>query len=1396
MDPLAAYLPIDRRQAMARGLELRESTHGTALFADISGFTPLTESLLAALGPQRGAEELSRHLNAVFDTLIAEVDQYGGTVLAFSGDAITCWFEGQAGRRAATCAVAMQAGMRPFGTLTLSSGAQTELAMKIALATGPARRVVVGDPAIQYLDVLAGATLERMAEAEHQAQPGEILLDNATLAQLGQTAALATAETAASAPFAVLSGMKPRARTHPWPEIGDNELSDDMLRPWLLPPIYTRLRDGQAQFLAEIRSGVALFMSFGGIDYDGDPGAGRKLDAYVCSVQQVLRKYEAFVLQLSLGDKGCYLYAAFGAPVAHDDDPLRAAAAAEELHALKGSFDYIHDVRIGLNQGRVWCGAYGGRTRHTYGALGDMVNVAARLMSRASPGETLLSPSVARSLELHYGLHPMGALKLKGKAEPLATFRLGRSLGMPANLLKSTEHSLVGRQLESAWLRERWQAVEAGRRGQVIRVIGARGVGKSHLVQEFAIEAANRGALVGVGVCHSTEQFIVYRPWRSILLRLLDVRDAGLTAEEEVMAAQAALGTLNPAWKPRAPLLGDVLGFPVPENAVTAALDPQLRREATWALVVEIISLLAERRPLLLWLDNVHDIDESSRALALAVSRTVERTRVMILCTQDPLLRDEQDPYAEWANWPNYAVLTLAPLTDNDVATLIQDRLGGQVRPLAMSLFQRQAQGNAFYAGELAMAMRERGLLEQREDGDWYLSRGLFELLQSQHCLARRTEDSPWTLAPDAVFSAEALGLPDSLQRTITARMDQLPPDVQLTLKTASVTGPLFELEILSLVHPRYPGRESLEKQLLELERRGLVRVVAERALPACMFEHNLIQEGIYSSLLVEQQTELHAAVGGALEESRREAVEQLAYHYSRSSVRDKALLFLGLAGDRARRSYANETALKYYELALALEVRWPWLKAQAEVLGVLGRRVEQRAALVRLEAAAGAPAFEVAFQWGQYYVAVCDYDRAQEELGRARNIAREHYQLVNEAESLTQLGLVAYRCGRYASAQQWFEQAQTVFPARVSFTLEEARPLAQAANGLGLVRLQQGDYADAEPHFQRALEIYRQSGDQRGEAQALSNLGSAAYQQRHLSGAQTFHEQALKLRRAIGDRAGQGSSLLNLATAARDSGDYGQAEAWFESALQIQRETGNRWDEVNTWNDLGILHEELGNLQRARECLQRGLAVSTLIGDEAGRAYVLSNLGLVLFDQGDTEAATTGWLEGLALARDQQDKALESGFLSYLGELCWQTGDYAGAADYAAQALALRQAQGRSALAVDDLCTLALVELARGDMPGALVRAREALDALQACQGEGPERPQRDYWACYRVLEAGGDAGGGRAALRAAYDWVLARAGRISDPALRQSFLKNAPRNKQVLESAQRVLMLDSETP
>ncbi|HEX7976233.1 MAG TPA: hypothetical protein VF498_17620, partial [Anaerolineales bacterium] len=108
---LLVYLPMDRRQALSRGETLPERAWGTALFADISGFTPLTEALVRDLGPQRGAEELTRHLGLVYETLITELWRYGGSVIGFSGDAITCWLDGDSGLRGATCALAMQQAM-------------------------------------------------------------------------------------------------------------------------------------------------------------------------------------------------------------------------------------------------------------------------------------------------------------------------------------------------------------------------------------------------------------------------------------------------------------------------------------------------------------------------------------------------------------------------------------------------------------------------------------------------------------------------------------------------------------------------------------------------------------------------------------------------------------------------------------------------------------------------------------------------------------------------------------------------------------------------------------------------------------------------------------------------------------------------------------------------------------------------------------------------------------------------------------------------------------------------------------------------------------------------------------------------------------------------------------
>ena len=160
--------------------------HGAALFADISGFTPLTEALVAEYGPQRGAEELSAVLDRLFDALLGHLHAHGGSVVYFSGDAVTCWLDGDDGRLATNCALAMQAEMITAGVIELPSGASARLAMKVAIAVGPARRFVVGDHLVQLIDVLAGSLMDRLADAEQHAAAGEVVLDETAMISLGE----------------------------------------------------------------------------------------------------------------------------------------------------------------------------------------------------------------------------------------------------------------------------------------------------------------------------------------------------------------------------------------------------------------------------------------------------------------------------------------------------------------------------------------------------------------------------------------------------------------------------------------------------------------------------------------------------------------------------------------------------------------------------------------------------------------------------------------------------------------------------------------------------------------------------------------------------------------------------------------------------------------------------------------------------------------------------------------------------------------------------------------------------------------------------------------------------------------------------------------------------------
>jgi tetratricopeptide (TPR) repeat protein len=534
--------------------------------------------------------------------------------------------------------------------------------------------------------------------------------------------------------------------------------------------------------------------------------------------------------------------------------------------------------------------------------------------------------------------------------------------------------------------------------------------------------------------------------------------------------------------------------------------------------------------------------------------------------------------------------------------------------------------------------------------------------------------------------------------------------------------------------------------------------------------------------LLDSQQRELHHAVARAIEIEMDDAVELLAYHYSRATVPDKAMLYLDMAARKAQRDYANETALTYYRQALAWEERWPWRKGEIEVLHLLGRRDEERAALVALAALPDAPPFEVAYLWGQYYEALADYPQAQSAVEKALEYATTQQDSLGQAQSLSELGLIARRQGNYEQAQSRYMGVLSLFPAEEEYGVNEGKILISTLNGLGITLRQQGKFDQAQLYYNWGLTLCRTTNNMRTEAMILNSLGVNAFYRRNLAEARTYYEAALEIRRRIGDRAGVGISLTNLATAIRSAGDFDQAQPYYTEALFIQHALGNRWEEVNILNSMGVSFLELGIYFKSESYLKQGIALAREIGDEIGVAYLMDNLGLVAYESQDFTTAEQYQREGLEIARQHNESHLISNYLYHMSMTSVQSGDLEQAAQYAQASFNLRQTLDMRLSTTGNLAILGQIAARKKLFNQALDFVTQAYTILNECQGEGPEFPQLDYFICFQVFSATEQQPQAAAALRLAYDLVMARADKISESSLRQSFLENVVINRQIV--------------
>lgn len=892
MTSLSAFIPIDRQHALAVGQALPDRAVGAAFFADISGFTPLTEELSHAFGPERGAEELVSQLNKIYDALIAKVNLYGGSVIGFSGDGVTCWFDGDDGLRATASAFAVQTAMQQFASVDIPRRGTVAITVKVAVVAGAARRFVVGDPSIQLIDVLAGNTLDTLDAAEQAADKGQVILDEATWAGVAPRAQLRGWHTSKGTRYAIVNALTEPVQKKPWSPLPPNALRDDQVRPWVLAPVYERLIHGQSDFLADLRPAIGLFVNFNGINYDDDERAPEKLDTFIRQVQQILKRLEGTLVALTFGDKGSYLHIAFGAPVAHDDDAERAIATALELQTLAARLDFIKAPRIGLSRGRMRTGAYGSSDRLSYGVQGEEVNLAARLMQRAERGQILVSERIASAIQDLYRLNPLGEVSIKGRQDKVRIYQVVERI--QEQPLPGDAGEMVGRAAERAVLMEKLTALRSSNTGSVLLIQGEAGIGKSRLLEYLRYKALAAQVTVLMGAGDATERTTPYHAWRAVFAELFELEaqppDKAARRTHVAGRVEKAVGLEMARFTP---LLGAVLPLDFQDNELTAQMNGQVRADNTQLLLTRLLQQLASTRSLVVALEDAHWFDSASWALARRVSQINPILQVIAL---RPLTEPFPTEYRNLLNDPATVRLPLTPLPPADAQALVCQTLGVKSLPNAVTeLLRDKAEGNPFFSKELAYALRDSGLLTIRD--------GLAEL------------------APNV--DLKAVAFPDTVQEVVTSRIDRLTATQQLTLKVASVIGRLFAYRILHDTYPVDSDRPILQNQLDTLSKLDFTFVQTPEPEAEYSFKHAITQDVAYGLLLFAQRRELHQQIAEWYERRYADNLAPyyalLAYHWEKVENAGKTIEYSEKSGEQALRNFANEEAVSFFERALKL---------------------------------------------------------------------------------------------------------------------------------------------------------------------------------------------------------------------------------------------------------------------------------------------------------------------------------------------------------------------------------------------------------------------------------------------------------------------------------------------
>jgi class 3 adenylate cyclase/predicted ATPase len=1225
-----SFLPFEfrftfQRQYVAGQLPKPERIEAVALFADVSGFTAMSEAL--AKTGKAGSEELTSILNSYFEPMIETIESFGGSIVKFGGDAMTVLFHEGAEvvletiHRALTCAEIMQGRMWQYQNLKTEAGVFS-LQMKIGLAFGKALLFLAGNPEaeaggrLEY--IVAGSALDLCAEAEHLAERGEIVVHNHLLEKIAELLERPYPELFENLKprgeeYSQISGYSIQAAPQLLPTLVPEPDMEPLISHFLPESISQRIRLDQQAFVNEHRKVTVMFASFTNFDYDHDPTAAETLRLFISDVIRTVHRFGGYFNKVDMGDKGSKFIVLFGAPVANENDEDRALNCA--LTLLSEAYMYVSSLRIGISTGNVYCGLVGSASRMEYTVMGDAVNLAARLMQAAQPAQVLVSYATRRKASSRFGWEELSTLKVRGKSAPVKVYQLLDAGQGSSGLLDPSARDyalpMVGRREEFAIAIEKLEAAIQGR-GQVLGVSAEAGMGKSRLSAEIIRHALTIGFTGYSGECISYSGNMPYQVWQNLLRAMFGV-NADWPQERQIRQLTSQLAMVNPALVQRIPLMGAVLNITIPENFLTRAMTPELRKTSLESMLVEYIRSQALKSPLLVVLEDLHWIDPLSDDLLETLVRNTGDVPLMLLLLYRPpeaLLVNQQEKTStarktsRFEAYPDFQEIFLSDFSTEEATTLITLKLN-QLWGLAETVvpselveaLNQKAQGNPFYIDELINLMRDR------------------------------------ELDPADTASFTTLELPESLSALILSRIDRLSENEKTTLKIASVIGRLFKASWLWGVSPDIGQPDQILNWLSRLSDLELTPLDRPEPELEYLFKHILTREVTYESLALSTRAILHEQFGNLIERSYDDRLGQyfdiLAHHYGRSRNYGKQREYFSKAGDAARQVYANSAALEYYRRLLPLlsDSEQPALYLKiGQVLALISNFSEaqemfRQGLSLALNTGLKPEQAALLLELGELFLKQNLALEGERSLSESVVLFRETGNAGGVCRALAGQGEVQRLLGNYTAARNFYNDSLSLAD-RLEVETRRFELRARTLKALGTLEFRQGNYQVARTSFEEGLELLRRLNDKPGVASMLNNLAIVATVSGDMAAAEKLWLESLQLQNELGDRFGAAALLNNLGVNAQERGDTVTARRYLEESLKNWRSVGDRWSIANVLSSLGDLALEQNDLSSARAFLFESLSLNRQLGDNLALAYLLEYFAGLVGAEGRAELA------------------------------------------------------------------------------------------------------------------------------------------------------------------------------